>query len=830
MKSLKFVASIAAVAMLSPVMARADEMPASDGAGHGAADAAPPKSDMISTGVAKGRDRLDSAVSTSTLHQDDIERTSARNIGQILHTLAGIRAGDTLGDGNADITVRGLPLTSSGAKYLQLQEDGLPVLEFGDIIGGTSDLFLHFDSNVAQIEAIRGGSASTFASNSPAGIINFISRTGDVAGGSLQASTGINYDEKRLDFEYGQPIDERTRFHAGGYWRQGEGPRHTGFKDTVYGGQIKLNVTRDLAIGYVRLYLKVADDRSPIVIGVPMQLSGSDANPTYSALPGNDPRRDTLLSPYTATLPQLAPDGSHIVNDLRKGQHGVAKSVGLETQLNFGEWTLMERFRYSAQSGDVQASGALFMGTPDMFAAAAGLGPVQLSFASGPNKGQAITDPAAQLGAGGVLTMNALTGIRANDLGNVTNDLRVSRVWSLGDGELTTTGGFYTARQAVRIYWTTTNYVTSSTGHGNNVLVDLADADGPVTERGVFSYYDPLFTFQGTRVIDVDYGVNAGFGSLNFRKGKFAVGGSVRYDFGSGRGTYWGNELAPPNQGYGCGNIVPGSTARAACTAPVNTLAWSAPVNYNYHYTSYSAGINYRPAQQLSIFARYSKGGRANADRMLFTSLLDPASGGLTSVGGAVGTVKQAEAGFKLRQRDYLVNATVFWAKTRDYDAFFGPLNIRDYTAYGLELEGEIHHGPWALNANATYTHARVDKDFRQPQYNGNKPLQQPDWMVNLVPHYDSGKISAGAYIYLTTKRYSDITNTLVLPAYTTVNPYVQFRPTAAMSVSVNVYNVFNTMGITSLLAPNIASTVGGIGTGTTILGRTGTASVKFAF
>ena len=60
---------------------------------------------------------------------------------------------------------------------MQFQEDGLPVLEFGDIQFAGIDQFLRADLTLSQVQAIRGGSASTFASNSPGGLIN-VGRTG----------------------------------------------------------------------------------------------------------------------------------------------------------------------------------------------------------------------------------------------------------------------------------------------------------------------------------------------------------------------------------------------------------------------------------------------------------------------------------------------------------------------------------------------------------------------------------------------------------------------------------------------------------------------------
>ena len=73
--------------------------------------------------------------------------------------------------------MRGFPISTGGGKFMQIQEDGLPVTEFGDIAFGNTDIFIRFDESVERIESIRGGSASTFASNAPGGIINFISKS-----------------------------------------------------------------------------------------------------------------------------------------------------------------------------------------------------------------------------------------------------------------------------------------------------------------------------------------------------------------------------------------------------------------------------------------------------------------------------------------------------------------------------------------------------------------------------------------------------------------------------------------------------------------------------
>ncbi|MFY8142620.1 MAG: TonB-dependent receptor plug domain-containing protein, partial [Caulobacter sp.] len=140
---------------------------------------------VVITASRDGATKMNSSISVSALSADQILAQAPRSTAEIFRGLPGVRSEATGGDGNANIAVRGLPVASGGAKFLQLQEDGLPVMEFGDIAFGNADIFLRADQNVSRIESVRGGSSSTFASNSPGGVINFISKTGDVEGGEI---------------------------------------------------------------------------------------------------------------------------------------------------------------------------------------------------------------------------------------------------------------------------------------------------------------------------------------------------------------------------------------------------------------------------------------------------------------------------------------------------------------------------------------------------------------------------------------------------------------------------------------------------------------------
>ena len=157
--------------------------------------------DVVITGVVNPKAKIKSSVSITTMDVKQIEQSAPRSTAEIFRSIPGIRSESSGGEGNSNISVRGVPISSGGSKYLQIQEDGLPVLLFGDISFATADIFTRFDGNVAKIEAIRGGSASTLSSNSPGGIINFISKTGKTEGGMLRTSFGLDYNNFRTDVE-----------------------------------------------------------------------------------------------------------------------------------------------------------------------------------------------------------------------------------------------------------------------------------------------------------------------------------------------------------------------------------------------------------------------------------------------------------------------------------------------------------------------------------------------------------------------------------------------------------------------------------------------------
>ncbi len=824
MKHLYMSAAIAPFLLITPAVAQT-------------ADAAKPAKGeaVFSTGVAKGRDRLDSATSTSALRESEIEVLGARSLGEVLRNIPGIRAEYAGGEGNANYSIRGLPLSGTGSKYVQLQEDGLPVLEFGDMQQFGSDMFMRADLNLAQIETIRGGSASTFASNSPGGVINLISKTGDTEGGAIQATYGLNYGEKRVGGDYGYKISDSLRMHVGGFYRRGEGPRDVGF--TAYkGGQIKANITKTFENGYVRVNAKWLDDRTPSYQFVPIRVTGTNADPTFTGPANFDLKKDSLLSPNSSSIVTLDGDNNITRDDVRGGQHAVVKSVGLDAQFDVGGWTISEKFRIADIGGSNMSIRPIAVAPAAALAFVYGGPGGALSFATGPQAGQAIPNPAA-LNGNGLLTSSLQLYTKVNSLDNATNDIRASRVWRVGDGNLTTTVGYYKSSQDYGVELSFLNLLTDVRGDGDSALVNIRTAGGvPVTQDGYLAYGIGGALYH--RTYDMNYDVDAPYASINYHVGKIAVGASVRYDIGNVKGTLYGAELGGGRVGVTTVDMNgDGVITRAETQVATLPLGQPGRVDYNYDYLSYSAGVNYRVAEQLAVFGRYSRGGRASADKILFTPAVDYTTGKLVDSDSAYDTVKQIELGLKYRVSGVTFNVTAFSAKTGERNTQVnsnaaGDIQVenivRGYKAKGVEVEAAVSRGPFSVTAGATYTDAKISKDAAHPEFIGNKPRHQADLIFSVTPQVELKYATVGANFIGTTSSYAQDTNQLKLPGYTLVNAFVQVRPTERVQLMLNVNNLFNKLALADVEQAAIPAS--GVVAGRAYLGRTASATLRYSF
>ncbi len=780
---------------------------------------------IVVTGVARGQNPLEASVTVSSLDPDFIDQTAPRSVAELFRNLPGIRSESSGGEGNANIQVRGLPVASGGAKFLQLHEDGLPVLEFGDITFGNADIFLRSDFNVARVESIRGGSASTFASNSPGGIINLISKTGEQEGGSIQLLGGLDYGEFRIDADYGGELAEDLFFHIGGFYRQGEGPREIGF-DGNRGGQIKLNITKKFDAGYFRVHGKYLNDRAVAYLPNPVLVTGTDADPEFNNVANFDINEDSLHSANFISSVSLDANNNPDTFDIRDGQRPLVAALGFETEIEVADGLfLTNRFRYADVSGSFTSPFPASIDTAANVAGDFGDG-ASLQFFNGASAGQAV-DPNS------LVARIVLFNVNLNSLDNITNDFRLTKEFDFGSSSLSLTGGFYKSFQDINTEWLWTSHLLEVRGDGEAGLIDAVDGDGNVvTQNGTVAFGASFFGNCCRRVYDVNYDTNAPFAAATFQTNNLTLDASIRFDFGSADGEVFGADLGDGRVGVAAIDVnSDGVISPAEEQTSIIPLGNPGLVNYNYDYTSYSFGANYLLNDDLSVFARYSRGGRANADRILFNSNnIDNATGALLNTDVAIDFVEQVEAGVKYRTGAVQFYGTFFHATTTEenFEATTQTVFSRSYRANGVELEGVYNIGNFSVSAGATYTDAIITSDSISPANEGNRPRRQADFIYQITPQYANDFFTVGANIVGTTSSFAQDNEGLVLPGFAQVNAFFSVRPVERVQFSINANNLFNTTGFTEAEEGNIPGN--GIVRARSINGRTISAAVRFDF
>ncbi len=816
--------------------APATEGPVTPGAGVASAPDALGMNRVVVTGTAQGKSKMRSSVSVTDIDQQQAVDFAPRSEAELLHLIPGIRAESSAGPGgNSNITVRGLPISSGGSKFVQLQEDGLPVVEFGDMNFGNNDYFIRFDSNVDHIETLRGGSAAVFASHAPGAVINYISKTGEEEGGSLGVTRGLNFNETRIDADVGGKINPTLRYHIGGYFRDGEGPRATD-TNALHGYQVKGNLTQTFNAnkGYVRFSFKALSESAPTYTSMPALASVSGKTVTdINAIRGIDILRDSQTSIYNLTMPSIGPIGTATgISDISKGITVKSEAVGIDfkNELENG-FVITDKFKTSRTSSAFQTqfwSANTLPGILGNFGTGA-----SAVYYNGPKTGQTVTTANLQ---SGLVSQGAAINVQSPDMGHYANDLGLARNFEVAGAKVNTKLGYYRSKQDIVQVWQISERVMEVGRNG--ALIDIRDNAGAALTTAGLTGYNNQWGGCCARDVDAHYVTDAPYLSLGVESGPFDLEGGLRHDMVHASGHYAGPKQVPGGLDVNRDGVITGAERNVYLVDTANP----SPINYKTSYNSYSVGGNYRVDKDISVFARVSRGGRAIADRLLFSPYVNTTTGNLTSglEAQAVATVKQQEFGVKLRgSRDwgtYALFATAFTATVDEFDydqtRTVGPkLNVVGTKAKGVELESVLTFGNFAVNANMTYTNLKVTKDLVGTATGnstvGKVPGGVPDLLFTIAPRYSMGPVTVGAIVVGQSYVYNDSYNQFKIEGRSIVNAFVNYALTPSVNLSINASNIFNKAASSSGLDGPTAQNIVQLRPET---GRAVSATVRYTF
>ncbi len=727
---------------------------------------------IIVTGTAHKVTKMKSSVSVSTLNASQIRTSGATSASDVLRNVPGIQSQSTGGDSNANITVRGLPISAGGMRYVAMEQDGLPILDFGDIAFATPDSFERIDGLLSQVQVVRGGTGSTLATNAPGGIINFISRTGEMPNASVGFTTGLGYNENRLDFNYGGPINANNRFEIAGFYHYGQGGSRNAVDGISHGGQIHGNFTHDIKGGYIRVNFGYLDDQGPTALPVPV----TTINGSIRAIPGIDPRTFSFYSPNLGQDVTLNSNNGYSATNFNSGFQAKDASIGFQLSKTFENGiNVKDNFRYAAIRGG-------FMG---IYPANNGSVVTGATWVTGPNVGQTYT---------GTAYSTVAFDTRLNNLGNIANDLKVSRSLDAGSlGTFTPTVGLYVANQNLDLVWNFNSYLMGI-DQGNAALLNSTTSIG-----GIGSGFGGCCD----RTYHVSYVTTSPYLDLGWSFGKLTSDASVREDIQNASGYFNGAVLSNGSYRYLAANQY--------------------NVNYSVRHTSYSVGSNYEFNHNLAVFGRISDGVSFNADR-----IINPGQNDLNgSAPIPINEVKQYEGGVKGRYRNLNAFVTLFDAYTSEsnYDVTTQVASANKYHSYGAEIElGYVYRG-FQVRAGATYTHARITSTNETGAL-GMTPQRQADWIFQISPSYTYRKLTVGGNVIGTTSSYGNDQNTIVMPGYALLNLFATYHVTPKLTAMLTASNVTNAIAYSEL--DNISGATAAAARA--FNGRTVQASVRYNF
>lgn len=797
---------------------------------------------IVVTASAGNRTQLESSISVTSIDDSIIQNFQPASEAEIFRLLPGIQTPGTSGPGgNANIAVRGLPVATGGSPFVQLQEDGLPVVLFGDIQFGNNDYWTRFDATTATVEAVRGGSATTLASQAPGAVINYISHTGDREGGFVQINRGVDFNDTRLDFRYGGALAEGLKFHIGGFLQRGNDMLDVdyGINEAI---QIKGNLTKEFDDGasFLRLFFKVADTQGINYTGAPALADVNGRKVTnIRPFPGFDGRSQSNYSILNQEQLIYNRDGTFE----RVGMNGISTNqqyFGAHLHWEFGNnITVDNRARYSDVSGqfsspflNVATRGSVIGSTVN------GATVASIRFANGPRAGQVFT--------GALLDNNVNVTTNIRDLGAFVNDLVVAGEFDVGAMTLTARGGFFYMDQTIAMDWHV-NRSTRELSGDNPAQLDLFDAAGnQLTFQGISGYNNNWGTCCA-RDYDLGYTNTAPYAQLVLDHDLFNLDASIRFE-----------RVAASGFAIGGGSTFLTTPDPSRPNLRIETITANGVrenLDYARSYTSWSLGALFKASSDVSLFGRASRGGRFNADRQTLGgkiandgSLCTGAqalarSNGCTADGitPSVDIVNQYELGVKARGGlgggDWTAELTLLkgdfsqstfeLSATRCPPGTGGCVLDSEFKSQGFEFFGTYRNGGLLLVGNATYS----DSERKLAgAANFTRAPFIPDLSYSLSATYDIGDFATvGLSATGQTSVVDDALNEF--EGDTTINATVRFNPLENLQVGLNVYNLFNVYD----LRGNGAALINGaanpaIISGTPVPGRAVTATARLSF
>ncbi|MHC9418030.1 TonB-dependent siderophore receptor [Sphingomonas citri] len=776
--------------------------------------------DIVVTGqTSRDRPLITSSADITYATRDDIDRRAPRSTADMLELVPGIFVEGTAGEASNNYSVRGLQ--GGGQRFVQLEEDGMPIL-YG---GGGADFFFQQDLTIDRLEAVKGGSSGVLTVNGAGATINFISkRPNQERFEAIARGTYYNYGLKRADLYVSAPLAQNLAFSIGGYYQSSPGVRRNPFDYDGYRVKAMLEYRFDDG-GFLRLSAKRGDMNTAYYASMPYRYDNGEP----SGFPGLDTQRDNIGGDAFRNI--AVPVSTFVESDgIRNFRYDQGiKSISNQFRVDFEKpvtdsFDVFLRSRYLDYSYDFNglfpgsgtgnaglASAVSYLtpgsGSPinDLLSAGAVAFPARVSFGirnlrTGTVIGANQTSELNALNGNGFLQRTTLNHDRldAHDFG-----LNLGGRWEYQGGSFTnslTAGMMYYAvhrRQNQSAVASVVNDVRNNSDiydivaldGGNNVI-------GTLSDNGLVSYGD---WGNGIRVRD-DNAVSL-YANDELAIGKLRIDGGIRFeniqstarDGVDAAAVDAANRIVEIRPGV-FQQQVPSGTAGVITTVGPTFAGQYTTLNRGQEKIAWTVGANYLITPNLSIYARYADGFQTNS--------ADP-----------ITTIKLYEAGIRYQyERFFSGSVTVFRTNFDDQNYNFAnpenpaqQQNINaDLRTKGIEIDAVIRPVRWfSIDGQAVFQDPRLENlqldGATQAGYEGNRPERTPStlWTVTPAIQLPNGLGDIFARYKYVGKIFADAGNGVALPGYGVTSAGINVNVTPQLQVSFNAENIFNVVGLT---------------------------------
>ncbi|MDI3263044.1 MAG: TonB-dependent receptor [Fulvimonas sp.] len=432
------------------------------------ADAATAKNldQVVVTGntSAGGLRKIDASYTVTTATAEQIKRANPKSTADLLKIAPGLWPEATGGQTGANIEIAGFP-GGGDAPFFTTQVMGSPLYGMPTLSFFETTSIFRLDDTVDRVEIVQGGPSVVFGDGQIGATANFILKTGtDVPHGSL----GVTYGDenlRRIDGFLGFPIANNWFGSIGGFWRDSDGVRDPQFPADK-GGQFTATLSHDSDNGTMTLWARQLNDRNQFITPIPLIQKGTHEFHSY---PGFDPLTDTYYGKELQHVHLPGYPGGGTDANLANGRGAKFSFFGGNFDYDLGDgWSLSDKFLVDGGDADTNA---LFSGTNPgslndmLYTSNASMGAFNLPMGSAQAtyvKGGGAVDPNQSVIHQGWWHIH-------KHLKNLSNEFRLSK--ELFEGN-TLTGGVYLAHYEMDDKWALGNQMLmTNTPHARPIQV-----------------------------------------------------------------------------------------------------------------------------------------------------------------------------------------------------------------------------------------------------------------------------------------------------------------------------------------------------------------------